>query len=124
MQKYKGGKNRAPDDSAPSADDDRAGAKPKLKRKEYEASVEVVIQTIAPGWDPLLPAGGQRLWCFDAEHGLPVLIVTHDEASREVEYYCHDRFEFPAPYTDDDFNPERRWSKNKSRRGINGVVFR
>jgi polyphosphate kinase 2 len=36
MQKYKGGKNRTPDDSAPSADDDRAGAKPKLNRKEYE----------------------------------------------------------------------------------------
>lgn len=82
-----------------------------LKRKEYESKVEAVLQAIAPGWEPLLPGGGQRLWCFDAEHHLPVLIVTHDDVGREVEYYCHDRFEFPGRYHDDDFNPDKLWAK-------------
>jgi uncharacterized protein DUF1571 len=84
-----------------------------LKRKEFEEKVEVVLQSIPPGAEPQLPGGGQRLWCFDPEHGLPVLIVTHDETNREVEYYCHDRFEFPPRYSDEHFDPERRWAKNE-----------
>jgi hypothetical protein len=94
--------------------DPRAGAAKYLgqvKRKEFEERVEVVLQTILPGSEPLLPTGGQRHWCFDVEHGLPVLIVTQDAAGREVEYYCHDRFTFPGQYSDDDFDPERRWAK-------------
>jgi len=86
-----------------------------LKRKEYEHKVEAVLQSIAPGAERLLPGGGQRLWCFDPEHALPVLIVTHDEMSREVEYYCHDRFEFSGRFTDDDFNPDKLWAKAPSR---------
>jgi hypothetical protein len=46
---------------------------------------------------------------------LPVLIVTHDDTSREVEYYCHDRFEFSDRFTDDDFNPDKLWAKAPSR---------
>ncbi len=83
-----------------------------LKRKEFEDKVEVVLQSIPPGAEPQLPGGGQRLWCFDPDHGLPVLIVTHDETNREVEYYCHDRFEFPPRYPDEHFDPDRRWQKN------------
>ena len=86
-----------------------------LKRKEFETAVEVVVHKVPPGWEPQLPKGGQRLWCFDPENGLPVLIVTHDEADREVEYYCHDRFEFPGPYRDDEFNPDKLWSKAPAR---------
>lgn len=86
-----------------------------LKRKEYETKVEAVLQSIAPGWEALLPGGGQRLWCFDPEHNLPVLIVTHDDVGREVEYYCHDRFEFPSRYPDDDFNPDKLWAKAPTR---------
>ena len=82
-----------------------------LKRKEFEEKVEVVLQSIPAGLEPLLPAGGQRLWCFDPEHGLPVLIVTHDDTNREVEYYCHDRFEFPARYSDGVFNPDNLGKK-------------
>ncbi|MCI0682302.1 MAG: DUF1571 domain-containing protein [Gemmataceae bacterium] len=98
--------------------DPRAGSAKylgQLKRKEFETKVEVVVHAIAPGWEPLLPSGGQRLWCFDPEHGLPVLIVTHDNLEREVEYYCHDRFEFPGRYRDDEFDPDKLWSKSRTR---------
>ena len=98
--------------------DPRAGSAKYLgqfKRKEFEQKVEVVLQTLAPGWEPQLPQGGQRLWCFDPEHGLPVLIVTHDEANREVEYYCHERFEFPGRLSDDDFHPDKLWQKSGQR---------
>jgi hypothetical protein len=98
--------------------DPRSGAAKYLgqvKRKEFETKVEVVLQTIAPGRESQLPQGGQRLWCFDPEHSLPVLIVTHDETNREVEYYCHDRFEFPGRFPDDDFHPDRLWQKSPQR---------
>jgi hypothetical protein len=82
-----------------------------FKRTEFEQKVEGVMQTIPPGVEPLLPGGGQRLWCFDIEHGLPVLVVTHDEQSREVEYYCHDRFAFPPHLGDEAFDPEVLWRR-------------
>jgi hypothetical protein len=82
-----------------------------FKRTEFEEKVEGVIQTIPPGVEPLLPGGGQRLWCFDIEHGLPVLVVTHDDQNREVEYCCHDRFAFPPHLSDDAFDPEVLWRK-------------
>jgi hypothetical protein len=82
-----------------------------IKRKEFESHVEAALQTILPGWEAQLPKGGQRLWFFDAEHGLPVLIVTQDEAGHEVEYYCHDRFEFPSRFGDGEFDPDQRWQK-------------
>lgn len=92
--------------------DPRAGTVKYLgqaKRTEFENKVEVVVHEVQPGWEPQLPKGGKRLWCFDADHGLPVLIVTYDEANREVEYYCHDRFEFGGRHGDDDFNPDKLW---------------
>src|SRR5262249_35829980 len=36
-----------------------------LKRTETEQPLEAVRQTIPPGAEPDLPAGGQRLWYFD-----------------------------------------------------------
>lgn len=83
-----------------------------LKRPEFEATVEAVEHIIPPGADPLLPRGGQKRWYFDARNHLPVLIITHDHTGQEVEYYCHDRIEFPLRLTDDDFNPDRLWAKN------------
>ena len=83
------------------------------KRTEFEDKVEVVLHNIPPGWDPLLSGGGKRLWCFDPQHGLPMLIVTYDHADHEVEYYCHDRFEFSGHFGDDEFNPDKLWGKKK-----------
>ncbi len=80
-----------------------------LKRPEFDTMVEAVMQVLPPKSDPNLPRGGQRLWFFDPAIHLPVLVITQDETGREVEYYCHDRFQFPVRLDDDDFNPEVLW---------------
>jgi hypothetical protein len=80
-----------------------------LKRPEFEPKVEGVLQIIPAKSDPHLPRGGQRLWFFDTTLHLPVLIITQDDTGREVEYYCHDRFQFPVRLDDDDFDPDVLW---------------
>jgi len=81
----------------------------KVKRPEFDEPVEGVVQTLPANFESLFPGGGQRFWYFDANHGLPVLIVTLDHQGKEVEYYCHDRIQAPANLDDDDFNPYRLW---------------
>ncbi len=82
-----------------------------VKRDEFTAPVEAAHQVIPAKSDPLLPTGGQRWWYFDATHGLPVLIITKDASDQIVEYYCHDRIQWPVRLDDDDFNPDRQWRK-------------
>ncbi len=82
----------------------------RVARPEFAAPVEAVHQVLPEGADPLMPKGGQRWWFFDAESGLPVLVIGHD-ASGEVEYYCHDHIIGPAHLDDDDFNPDRMGKK-------------
>ncbi|MCI0742171.1 MAG: DUF1571 domain-containing protein [Gemmataceae bacterium] len=84
-----------------------------MKRPEFEHKLEAVQQTLPPKADPVLPGGGNRLWFFDPQLLLPVLVVTRDETGREVEYYCHDRFQFPVRLDDDDFNPDLLWKNAK-----------
>jgi hypothetical protein len=80
-----------------------------LKRPEYENKLEAVLHAIPPTCDPLFPRGGQRLWFFDPALQLPVLVISQDDAGREVEYYCHDRIQFPVGLDSDDFNPDVLW---------------
>jgi Protein of unknown function (DUF1571) len=80
-----------------------------VKRSEFEEVVEGIEQAVPPQSDPLMPGGGKRWWYFDRVLGMPVLIITHDETGREVEYYCHDRIQTPAHLDDDDFNPDKLW---------------
>lgn len=80
-----------------------------VKRPEYEEALHVVLQTMPPKCDPALPRGGQRHWFFDRELHLPMLVITHDDAGREVEYYCHDRLQSPVGLERDDFNPDVIW---------------
>lgn len=82
----------------------------RVTRPEFTAQVEAVHQVLPPDRDPLLPKGGQRWWFFDADSGLPVLLIAHDPAG-EVEYYCHDSIIAPAHLDDDDFNPDKLWRK-------------
>jgi len=74
-----------------------------------------VEQTIRPGDEAHLPAGGVRQWYFDAtpkspSAGLPVLVVTI-EKGREVEYYCLTGLTPNPPLTDADFDPARMGKK-------------
>lgn len=80
-----------------------------ILRPEFDGKVEAVLQTIPLKSDPLFPRGGERLWCFDRTLHLPILIVSKDNTGREVEYYCHDRIQFPVRLDDDDFNPDVLW---------------
>lgn len=85
----------------------------RVQRPEFAELVEGVEQTVPPQSDPLMAGGGRRWWYFDATNGLPVLIITHDETGREVEYYCHDHIQTPVRLDDDDFNPDKLWKKTK-----------
>ncbi len=76
-----------------------------VKRPEFEATVETVMHILPPGIDPTLPRGGQRLWYFDTTLHFPVLVIAQDAQGHEAEYYCFDRFLFPAHIQDDDFSP-------------------
>jgi hypothetical protein len=84
-----------------------------LKRPEVETTVEGILQIIPPGGDPLLPKGGQRLWFFDINQYLPVLVITKDDTGQEVEFYCHDQIEYPLALDDDTFNPDKLWGTKK-----------
>jgi Protein of unknown function (DUF1571) len=86
-----------------------------VTRPEYP-KMEAVEDSIPPRTEALLPQGGKRVYFFDtgtnsASAGLPVLIVTHDAAAKEVEYYCFDRMTTRIRLTDKDFDPEQVWKK-------------
>jgi hypothetical protein len=82
------------------------------KRPEFETPVEGAEQIIPAGIDKDLPRGGRRLWMFDAARNhLPALIVTTDDHGHEVEYYLHDRYIYPVPLDDKDFDPDTLWGK-------------
>jgi hypothetical protein len=81
-----------------------------LRRPEFEKPHVAVEQVIPPGAETQLPKGGSRLWLFDPDNGLPVLLVTYDDTNKEVEYYCYDRIMF-SKLDDDDFNPDKLWPK-------------
>jgi hypothetical protein len=76
-------------------------------RPEFSTPHEAAEQLIPAGAESTLPRGGRRLWYFDPEHHLPVLVITYDDAKKEVEYYFYDRFQFPVKLDEDDFNPEK-----------------
>ena len=81
------------------------------KRPEFAEPVHHVKQVVAAKADPNMPGGGVRNWYFDATNNLPVLIVAYDEKRHEVEYYCHDRFEFPVRLDSDDFDPDKLFKR-------------
>jgi uncharacterized protein DUF1571 len=83
-----------------------------IKRPEFEQKLDAVVQVIPPQADKLFPAGGKRLFFFDPELNLPVLVVAVDDREREVEYYCHDLFLIPGQLDDADFDPAQ-WKQKK-----------
>ncbi|MCS7160088.1 MAG: DUF1571 domain-containing protein [Gemmatales bacterium] len=85
-------------------------------RPESATPMECLMQEIPPHLEKYLPRGGKRYFYLATdprvqEHQLPVLVITHDDAGREVEYYCYDRFNINIGLRDEDFDPDRLWGK-------------
>ncbi len=81
------------------------------RRPEFANPVEAVEQVMPPNLDPLLPRGGKRLWFFEPQARLPLLVIMYDDRGHEVEYYFYDRVMFPVRLDDDDFNPTKLGAK-------------
>jgi hypothetical protein len=80
-------------------------------RPEYPQPVACVEHVLPPGFEKDLPRGGRRCYFFDPETQLPMLVLTRDDAGKQVEYYFHDRLQ-PSVHLDDaDFDPAKVWAK-------------
>jgi hypothetical protein len=88
---------------------------PGVVRPEYSRPVVALEHTIPAGAEGPLPRGGRRVYYFDPDTNLPLVIQTHDERGQEVEYYRYDRLQFPVKLDDDDFNPDKLWGKPAAR---------
>lgn len=81
------------------------------KRPEFSAPLDAIEWKVPPGADPTLPRGGRR-WCFcDRDNHLPALLITHDDRDQEVEYYRYDRYQLNVPLDDNDFDPDKIWTR-------------
>jgi hypothetical protein len=87
---------------------------PPQRRPEYAQPVETIQRDIPPGIEPELPRGGRRMFYFDPDWRLPMLVITYDDTGREVEYYRYDRMQAPLNLDDDDFNPDKLWAAPRS----------
>jgi hypothetical protein len=81
------------------------------QRPDYDGPLEVIEHTFPPGYDLTMPRGGKRYYGFDAQSHLPVLVTARDDKGQEVEYYRYDRLQYPVRLDNDDFDPDRLWSK-------------
>jgi hypothetical protein len=79
------------------------------QRNDYPRKLQILEQRIPGGAEADLPRGGRRLYGFDPESHLPVLVTTTDDRGQEVEYYRYDRLQAPVRFDDDDFDPEKIW---------------
>ncbi len=80
-------------------------------RQDFLNPLVLLEHTVPPGVDPTLPRGGKRLYGFDPDNHLPVLVTTRDDKGQEVEYYRYDRLQYPVRLDDDDFNPDKVWGR-------------
>jgi hypothetical protein len=82
-----------------------------LSRPDFAAPLAVVEHSFPAGVDASLPRGGKRLYGFDLESHLPVLVTARDDKGQEVEYYRYDRLQYPVKLDSDDFDPDKLWSR-------------
>lgn len=80
-------------------------------RPDYPVPLEMLELKYPPGTDIDLPHGGRRVFGFEPQTHLPVLVVLRDDRDREVEYYRFDRIQFSVNLDDADFDPDRLWPK-------------
>jgi hypothetical protein len=86
-----------------------------VARPEFSKPLQVLEHVVPAGAEVALPRGGRRLYGFDPDSRLPVLVTTYDERNQEVEYYCYDRLQYPVKLDDDDFDPDKLWAKPPAR---------
>jgi hypothetical protein len=67
-----------------------------------------------------LPRGGRRLYCFDPDSHLPLLVITRNDQGQEVEFYRYDRLQTPVKLDADDFNPDKVWAAPRTPPGPAG----
>jgi hypothetical protein len=82
-------------------------------RPDFPRPLEMVEHAIPAGAEKALPRGGNRLYGFDPDSQLPVLVITRDDRGAEVEYYRYDRLQFPVLLDADDFDPDKLWKKSE-----------
>jgi hypothetical protein len=82
-------------------------------RPEFSQPVRGAELVMPPGAEAELPKCGRRLFFFDAEHHVPMLVITYDNRNQEVEYYLYDRLQAPVHLDADDFNPDKLWNNPK-----------
>jgi hypothetical protein len=85
------------------------------QRGDYLSKLQLVEHVIPGGLEPGLPNGGRRLYGFDPDSHLPVLVIATDDRGQEVEYYRYDRLQAPVRLHDDDFDPEKLWNSAVAR---------
>jgi hypothetical protein len=81
------------------------------QRPDYGAPLALIEHTFPAGIDSSFPRGGKRLYGFDLQNHLPVLVTARDDKGQEVEYYRYDRLQYPVRLDNDDFDPDRLWGK-------------
>jgi hypothetical protein len=86
-----------------------------VTRPEFARPLPMVEHTVPAGAEAELPGGGKRLYGFDPETYMPVLVVTTDNRGQEVEYYRYDRLQLSVRLDDDDFNPDKLWPLSGSK---------
>ncbi|MCI0463655.1 MAG: DUF1571 domain-containing protein [Gemmataceae bacterium] len=82
-----------------------------VRRPEFDAPAEAVLQLVSPGTEKGLPRGGQRFWYFDPGTRFPALVIAQDETGAVVEHYCYDNFLFSPGFRDSDFDPAQLWGR-------------
>lgn len=82
-----------------------------LSRPDFTGPLAVIEHSFPAGVDASLPRGGKRIYGFDPENHLPVLVTARDEKGQEVEYYRYDKIMYPVKLDDVDFDPDKLWSK-------------
>ena len=63
------------------------------KRDDYPVPLRLVEHAVPADLETELPRGGRRLYGFDIDSYLPVLLVTVDDKGQEVEFYRYDRMQ-------------------------------
>lgn len=84
-----------------------------VNRIEFPRPVLAIEQLVPAGIEPDLNRGGRRLYCFDPETNLPMLVIGYNSLGHEVEYYRYDHLMPNVGLDNHDFDPDVLWANPK-----------